>query len=315
MTAPASLSGFSRNHFQASSQDPARSLTRDLRLFADGWEIGHGCPMVLTARETLTLRPALHRLEIRNLSDSAEAMLSAARNLEVRSGASVLAFGEPVEVLTRPVSGSYSGSGGLQAFGGGGAAGSDHSSSGAPASAASASSGGAPFRLTEIVFSPGLSLWRSTVSLSVAGGMTLRDTVRALLAASGTGIPLAAWTGSNPALTRPQAFFGRTCDALTLLAETADADAHLTAAGLILSGRERRDPSSPIPESLLPAVPIRTGNRLLLTTAMLGWPLGTFVRVSWHGVAWTGRLVSRLIQADNREGPWKSELEIELSED
>ena len=274
-------------------------FTRDLHLFADDREIGQGCPMTLIARETLTLRPALHRLEIRNLSDSAAALLAAARYLEFRSGASVLAFGEPVDVLTHPVSGTRSGP----------------SSSAAPSArseAVASTSSAAPFRLTEIVFSPGLTLWRSTVSLSMAAGLSVRDTARALLTASGAGVPLASCPTVGPALTRPQAFFGRTCDALTLLAETAEADAHLTAAGLCLSSRSRQEPSLLIPESALLTAPIQTGNRMLLTTAMLGWPLGAFARITWQGSAHTGRLVSRLIQADNREGPWQSQLELEL---
>ena len=248
-------------------------FVRDLHLYADGREIAWGCPMTLEARESLTLRPALHHLEIRDLSESSEAWLSCAQAIELRSGNSILAFGERMECLTRTASGK---------------------------------------RVTSVVFSRGLSLWNASVALSVPAGMKVRDTMQAVLAASEMEVPLAAFAAEDRSLVRPQAFFGRACDALSLLAETVEADAFLSAAGLCISGRAAREPGGMIPENSLLSKPIRTGSRLLITTSMLGWPIGAFVRVSWQGSTWTGRLVSRMIQADNREGPWKSELEVEL---
>ena len=109
-----------------------------------------------------------------------------------------------------------------------------------------------------------------------------------------------------------QSFFGRACDALTLLAETADADAFLSPAGVAVSGRAARGPNVILSESDLLTEPLRTGNRIILSSAMLTWPLGSFLQYTWHGNTVTGRLVSRLLQADNRDGPWKSELELEI---
>lgn len=248
-------------------------LFRDLHLFADGNEIAQGCRLCLTAEETLSLRPALQRLEILDLSDSSAALLSGARGLEIRNGDSILAFGTPSEILTRAVSGKH---------------------------------------LTSAIFSSGLSLWESSVSLSLAAGLKVSDTIRKLLEASGCGVPLAAFAAEDAAFFRPQAFFGRTCDALELLARRVEADAFLSSAGVCVSGRDARDPALILPESALAAPPVLSGSRLILTTTMLGWPLGSFVRAEWQGTAWTGRLVSRLIQADNRDGPWRSELELEV---
>lgn len=246
---------------------------RDLHLFADGREIAQGCRMFLTAQETLALRPAQHHLEIHDLSDSSAALLSGCRNLEVRSGNSVLAFGEPAEVISRLLAGRH---------------------------------------LTSVVFSSGLSLWQSSVSLSVAAGMKVSDTIRTLLAAAAPSVPLAAYAAGDPVLVRPQSFFGRTCDALSLLAETANADVFLSSAGLCVSGKEALAPALFIPENTLLSEPVRTGDRLLLTTSVIGWPLGSLARTEWKGTELSGRPVSRLVQADNGNGPWKSELELEV---
>ena len=264
------------------------SYIRDLHLFADGNEIAQGCHLFLQARDTLSLRPALHHLTVHDLSDSFAALLAGSRNLEIRSGHSILAFGETAEFLTRSVSGK---------------------------------------RITDLVFSPGLSLWQASVSLSVAAGMRISETMRAILSAavypesassSGTAsgsspsYPLATFAAQNAALSRPQSFFGRACDALTLLAETVGADIFLSSAGVSVSGRAPRAPSVRIPESGLLSEPLRTGTRILLSSDMLSWPLGAFAQYTWKGSTVTGRLVSRLLQADNRDGPWKSEWELEV---
>ena len=125
-------------------------------------------------------------------------------------------------------------------------------------------------------------------------------------------VSLSSFAAEDRALSRPQSFFGRVCDALTLLAETADADAFLSSAGVAVSGRAARDSTVNLSESDLLTEPLRTGDRVLLSSAMLSWPLGSFLQYTWRGNTISGRLVSRLLQADNRDGPWKSELELEL---
>jgi len=287
-------------------------ISRDLHLFADDVEIARGCRMMLIAHETMTLRPALHQLEILDLSDSSVSLLAGTNQIEVRSGNSILAFGELVDTVTQSISGK---------------------------------------RQTSLIFSPGLSLWQTSISLSVAAGMKVSDTIRSLLAEAGKTAPqsqadqtwtsdfespidsvfsLAAFTAEDRILSRPQAFFGRTCDALAMLAETAGADAFLSPAGVCVSSRPGADSSLTnasaadaasgnvpaafysVPESALLSAPIQTGDRLLAVTEMIGWPLGENLTITWQGVSHTGLLVSRLIQADTGDGPWKSELELEL---
>ena len=255
-----------------------QTFDRDLHLFLDGREAAQGCHMFLTAHEFLTLRPALHSLLIYDLSDSSAALLSGARRVELRSGNSVLAFGDPAEVYTCLLSGR---------------------------------------QVTSLVFSPGLSLWQSSVSLSLATGMTVSASVRALLSAAAdlpSPVSLAAFTAEDYTFTRPQAFFGRTCDALASLAETVNADAFLSSAGLCVSGRHPAASAPPtivLPESDLLAAPRPAGSdSLILTTRVAGWPLGSILQTSVNSKNCKGRLVSRLIRADNRDGPWKSELEL-----
>ena len=272
---------------------PDDSLSsRELAFMADGSEIAAGCRIHLTAREELTLRPALHLLEIRNLSDSDAARLQAAQTLQVFSAGSLLVQGTPLDLHTRA----------------------EHDG-----------------RITSVTFSPGLALWQSAVSLSLSAGMRVSETVRALLAASAPTfssvsrvsafqssvspafVPLAAFAAQDRVISRPQAFFGRTCDAISALAESVSADACLTPAGLCISGRVSSEFPLLIPENALLSAPVQKGSRLLLNTDMIGWPLGSWAQIHFRGQVLRGRLVSRLIDADNRRGPWSAQLEMEMS--
>ena len=242
---------------------------RSLEVFADGVGVGQGCHLRLTGCDSLCLRPGFFLLTGWDLSASAAAQLASAGYLEVRSGASILAAGDICDAHTCTLQGR---------------------------------------QRTEIGFSPGLRLWESAVSLSAAAGMPVSDTVRAVLAASGMGIALAGFTGKDPVFTRPQAFFGRTVFALEDLASAADADAWLSPAGLIVCGREDRTVTLNLAEGDLLSAPTAARDRMMLTTAMIGWSAGAYVRYTWQGQTGEGRILSRFIDADNVSGPWKAEM-------
>ena len=250
---------------------------RDLHVFADDREIGQGCRMRLNARENLSLLPQLFYLEIENLSGSSSALISACRKLEVRSNDSVLASGEIVTCCPRRHNGK---------------------------------------QILSVSFSLDFGFWESSVSLSMAAGMRVSDTIRAVLAASmdlsgSRGqIPLAAFSAEDIQTSRPQEFFGRTCDVIRLLADTVDADAYLSTAGLCIIGHKPMEPTLFIPEDDLLSDPVFLKDRIILTTSMIGWPLGTCVEFSDGGNMYQGLLVSQLLQLDNASGLWMSQLEI-----
>ena len=247
-------------------------FTRDLHVFADGKEVGQGCRMLLMAEEHLSLWPQLFHLSIENLSDSSVMCICAARVLEVRSGDSILAFGYPLSCFSQLLLGR---------------------------------------QIFSVIFSPGIDLWESSVSLSLSAGMSVSDTVRAVLAASGTGIPLAAFSATDAVLSRPESFFGRTCDALCMLAATVGAEAYLSSAGLCVIDRSRAaEPTLFLSEEDLASDPVFHPDRYILSTVPKGWPLGTVLRFTWHGQSYQGLLVSRLLYLDNVDGLWLSQLEV-----
>jgi len=246
-------------------------MRRDLHLFADDTEIGQGCRMRLALREEFSLMPQLFHLEIENLSESSAEMLANCREMAVRSNGSVLATGDSIFCCPRWIDGR---------------------------------------KIVSVSFSYGFRLWKASVSISLAAGMRISDTIREVLKASGTGIEMAGYTAKDFALTRPQAFFGRACEALERLADSVDGRVGLTPAGVCVIGTEEVTPTVVMPEEELLSEPIFLKDRVILKTGIVGWPLGTCVRFRWNGADYQGVMMSRMLDLDNAGGSWESQIEV-----
>ena len=244
---------------------------RDLHVYADGLEVGRSCRIRLFLLENLSLLPHLYSLKIWDLSESAEACLCAAAALEVRSGSSILASGAVISACPRMESGQ---------------------------------------RVLSVSFSPGMALWQSAVSLSLNAGIRVSDTIRAILAASGTDVPLAAFLAEDRRISRPQAFFGRTCDALRTLADSVHAKVFPGASGLCVVDPSLQAPTLFFPEESMRGDVLFLPDRFSLSTEIAGWPLGACVQFTWRKSTYRGLLSAHMLNLDNRDGSWLSQLEI-----
>ena len=245
------------------------NMFRSLSIVVNGKEIGSGCHIRLSGCENLSLRPGFFLLTVENLSPSSEILLASAHDVQVLSGASVLASGSVSDVHSEIIRG---------------------------------------VRVTRVAISPGLILWESLVSITLPAGMSLSETVRALLSASGSGVQSAGFTGKDPLFSRPQSFFSRTVDALLSLAETADAIPYLSPAGVVFSSRSFSTPTLILTSRDLLSEPTAYPDHTVLSVSMTGWPVGPIARYSWNNHTGEGRIISRSVDADNVSGPWKSEL-------
>ncbi len=245
------------------------ALVRSLIVTADGQKIAAGCHLRLTGSETLSLQPSFFLLMAEDLPSTSITLLSAARKLEVWSGSSVLASGTIGDVFSITRQGKNK---------------------------------------TCVGFSSGFSLWESSVSFSALPGVRLSDLVQAVLAISGTNIPLAGFTGNETSMVRSQSFFGRTVDILTNLAEVAEAYVYLSPSGVIYAGKADNQVTINLEACNLLTAPSQVSGHTVLRTNMVGWPFGTRVRYVWNGAAGIGRIFSRSIDADNVSGPWYCEL-------
>ena len=248
-------------------------LSRKLSITADDIPVTGFNHARLTGTDSVGLEPMPFMLRLWNLSDSDCLMISAAKRISIRQGDSVLAAGDISDVCRHSVPEG---------------------------------------RITEVIFSAGLSLWEAPVSLSVEAGVSVSETVRRILSASGTGIPLLSFPGENPIRTRGQAFFGRAAECVAEALSAAGARGYLTDAGLCVVPASGLPVSMTLTEADLTDAPVRTpGGLLILRTRPTGWPLGKRVAVSWKGERYEGLVTERSVDADNLEGNWKAELLID----
>ena len=251
------------------------SLNRSFDLFADGQPVTGYSRAWLTGQDALGLLPMPFTLRLWNLADSDYYLLSSAGKVSVRCEGSVLASGKVSDVYRQLVPEGT---------------------------------------LTEVVFSPGLALWDAQVSLSVEAGASVSETVRQILEASGTGISLLSWVGEDTVRLRGQAFFGRAAECVDEALSAAGARAFIAGDGLCMVPEDGLPVSMELTEADLLDAPIRVaGNRMVLRTRPVGWPLGKKIRVEWKGETATGLIKERSIDADTMEGNWQAELLVEVS--
>lgn len=249
-------------------------LNRTLSIFADGEEITGFRHARLTGRDALGLYPMPFTLRLWNPAEEETLKLAAAKALAVLHENSVLASGSISDVYRKTVPEGT---------------------------------------LTEIVFAAGLSLWEAPVSLSVEAGVSVSETVRRILEASGTGIRLLSFPGNDPVRTRGQAFTGRAAECVEEALSAAGARGTLTEAGLCVVPSEGLPISLILsPADLLEAPVFVGGHRLLLRTRITGWPLGKELSVSWKGGSAEGLVLERSVDADNLEGNWQGEMLIQI---
>ncbi len=254
-------------------------ITRSLTLSAGGEEIGRDCRVRLRARAALTLAPLPCLLEIVGLPDADAARLRRARVIATACKNTVLAAGRIAEVFREP---------------------------------GTAGKKGTP-PLTSVVFSPGLPLWEAGISLSLPGGIRASDTVRAVLAASGTGIQLLNWPGPDPVFARGQAFFGRAAEAVSSVLAACGTDGTLLPAGLAL----RRDGAEEGAVTTLSAgdlqeAPGWAGGDRALKVNLCGLRPGQRVRWVFREEEGGGVIRECLTDADTETGPWGMEVLVRV---
>lgn len=248
-------------------------LDRSLVVLADGEPVAGFRHARLTGRDALGLYPMPFILRLWNLAESDYHLLRGAKAVSVLHGGSVLASGAVSDVCRRTDSEGT---------------------------------------VTETVFAAGLSLWETPVSLSVEAGVSVSETVRRVLEASGTGTALLSFPGEDPVRTRPQAFYGRTAECVEEALSAAGARCCLTPSGLCVIPPSGLPVSMELSDAELIDAPSRVGNNLVvLRIRVTGWPLGKQVSVKWKGQAFEGLVTERSVDADNLEGNWQSELLVE----
>ena len=162
---------------------------------------------------------------------------------------------------------------------------------------------------------PGPPLWEAPVSLSVEAGVSVSETLRRILAASGTGISLLAFPGPDPVRTRGQAFYGRAAECAEEALSAVPARACLSPAGLRVIPAEGLPVSLYLTDRDLIDTPFFTDGQMILRTTVTGWPVGERISVKWKDGSAEGLVTERRMDIDTLNGKWESMLLISLKAD
>ena len=256
------------------------TVNRMLTVTADGEPLSFSGRARLSGQDGLSLFPALFTLELWNLPDEAALRLFRCREIAVSRGESCLLSGAVSDVYRRPVPEGI---------------------------------------LTSVSVSLGLDLWEVIVSLTVPAGTSLSETVRQILSASGTGIPLLNVPEYDPVPVRPQSFFGRASECIveslsTLNSQLSILRSMLTPSGLMIIVPGGLPNPVTIAESDLTDAPafVNGGKLAILSCSVSGWRPGQTAEVRWKEISFRGIIRSRLVDADTGSGPWKCELLAEV---
>ena len=248
---------------------------RRLAALADGEPFASNCRFRLSGRMQIGLYPSLFLLQCWNLSEQDIYRLKNTKTLSVMRDDSCLAIGQVSDVFVRTVPEGT---------------------------------------VTSVAFSLGLDLWEADVSLAISDGVSASETVCRLLVASGTGIHLLSFPGSDPSFLRGQAFCGRAAECIAITLSAASARGYLVPAGLCII------PADPLPATLhltdldlidRPAF-ADGGRKMILSTTMTGFQPGEEMTFSYDGKTYTGLILERMVEADTAMGPWNTQLMVEV---
>ena len=250
------------------------NLDRSLTILADGVPVGASCRKRLSGKDGLSLYPSLFELRLWNLPDSDYLVLRHAREISVSHGESCLASGTISDVFRRGTKDGV---------------------------------------LTTAAFSLGLNLWEAVVSLTVPAGTLLSETIRRILSASGTGIPLLSFPAEDLPLPRPLVCFGRAAEEIASALSMVSARAMLTPSGLMVVPPGGLPVSLVLTEKDLTDEPSFAGENLMILSAPVsGWRPGQTIRLEHSGIAAEGIISERSVDADTGGGPWACEMIVEF---
>ena len=248
-------------------------LDRKLDVLVDGVAIADGCRVRLMGEAGLGLYPRLVTVSMLNVSESGYHAIRMNGRIEVRCGDSELFSGEIQDVNRETMKGGV---------------------------------------WTTVGFAAGVGLYREKIGISLEAGMTVSETVQAILEQSETEIRLLSWRGDDPVFSRSQAYCGSTAEIVEQVMAAAGARAVLVDAGIVVATDAPEEADVWMTEADLMNEPYFTAEHVILQTKMVGWTVGHWMQLDWQGKTIVGLIEKRRIEADTWKGIWTCELMVRM---
>ena len=249
---------------------------RELTVLCDNEPFNPHTRMCLSGEASIGLFPSLFTLKLRNLSREDFIHLRNTKELTVKNGNSCLACGKVSDVYMETVPEGT---------------------------------------LATVAFSFGMELWEKWVSLDVPAGSTMGRTVSAILTAAGVCPASFSVPGPDPVFSRGQAFLGRAAQCAETALTRAGARCYLTRSGLCVVPSEPLQPTLHLKREDYTDRPVFAdgGHKLVIPTKVVGYQLGEEISAELpEGITLPGLILRRSVEADTGNGPWKTELLVEL---
>ena len=248
-------------------------MNRTLSVFVDDEPLAPGGRFCISGKTGLGLYPYLFLLRAWNLTDSQYLQFFRGKTMAVMREKSCLAFGKIADVYRRTVPEGT---------------------------------------VTVAAVSLGLDLWEARVSLSAAKGDGVFESVRALLENSGTGITLLDVPGDEVFYGRGHSFFGRASVCVAEALAAAGCRGVLTRSGLkVVREGYTQKPLEMAAADLTDEPRFAEGGKIMvLSTTVTGFQPGDEVVLSYRKEAYRGLILERMVEADNGNGPWRTEMMI-----
>ena len=242
---------------------------RELHLLVDGREIAQNTRMRLRGRSTMTLRPDVWELTVIGITDQTIAAIENAELIEVEGNdLSLLCRGQVEEVYTHSENGKIE---------------------------------------TTVMISDGMDFWLSTVNLAMAGGNSVKDTIRYLVSRCTAPVPITAMQSKDATFSRGQAFHGRTAGYVATLAKSVKARAFFTRGNLAIMTMNIANDTVLLSEDDISGIVSRANGACIVKLAeMRGFPIGQLVQLPNDAEKY--RLLCQSIDADSYQGVWQTEL-------
>ena len=251
-------------------------MERSLSVFVDDEPLAPGGRFCISGKTGLGLYPYLFLLRAWNLTDSQYLQLFRGKSVAVMREKSCLAFGKIADVYRRTVPEGT---------------------------------------VTVAAVSLGLDLWEARVSLSAMAGDGVFSTVRALLENSGTGIQLLDIPGEEVFFGRGHSFFGRASLCIAEALAVAGCRGVLTRSGLkVVREGFSQKPLEMAAADLTDTPRFAEGGKIMvLSTTVTGFQPGDEIILSYNIGEYSGIILERMVGADNGNGPWRTEMMIEVN--
>ena len=156
--------------------------------------------------------------------------------------------------------------------------------------------------ITTIVLVDGKKFWNQNVSKTIGSGSSVRDALQNIL---GGGV-LGYFSSSDVRMIRGQTFSGKLPDAVSMLAKTVNSRAFYTHGAVYVVQKNQAWNILTIEEDDVIDDPSHAEGVLFLRVKVAGYSVGTIFHYNSH----LYRLVSQKIDADNKSGPWRTELTL-----